>query len=78
MNYQAGGFYRICGRCGFKKRNWQTVKDADGLFVCAEDFDGEHPQDHVRGKNDRQRVPNPRPEPTETFLTDNEVTRGSL
>ena len=77
--YRPGGFYRMCARCGFKKRNWDTVKDWDGLFVCRDTcFDGEHPQDHVKAKADRIRVPDPRPEPTDNFLEDNEITRESL
>lgn len=78
MTYRPGDFWRICDRCGFRKRASETTKDWDGLYVCREDFDGKHPQDSVRARADRQRVKDPRGEAPDTFLTDNEVTRDSL
>lgn len=62
MTYIAGDFWRICDRCGFQKRSSETFKTWDGLYVCAEDFETRHPQDFVRGRRDRQNVPEPRPE----------------
>lgn len=77
--YEPGGFYRICQRCGFERRNYDTRKEWTGLYVCADTcFETRHPQDMVRGRKDLQRVPDPRPEPEDTFLSDNEVTRDSL
>jgi hypothetical protein len=77
--YQIGGFYRICDRCGFERRNYDTRKEWTGLIVCADEcYETRHPQDSVRGVKDKQKVPSPRPEPTDYFLTDNEVTRDSL
>lgn len=72
MTYIRGGFYRICDVCGFKYRASETFKRWDGLFVCAEDFETRHPQDFVRGRIDRQNVPNPRPEPPDVFIGPNE------
>lgn len=60
--YISGDFWRICDRCGFKKRASQTYRTWDGLYVCSEDFETRHPQDFVRGRVDNQVVPNPRPE----------------
>lgn len=60
--YIPGDFWRICDRCGFKKRASQTSRTWDGLYVCHEDFETRHPQDFVRGRKDNQVVPNPRPE----------------
>jgi hypothetical protein len=60
--YVPGDFWRICERCGFKKRASETFKTWDGLYVCEEDFESRHPQDFVRGRKDRINVPNPRPE----------------
>jgi hypothetical protein len=75
----AGGFYRYCDRCGFERRNYDTKKEWTGLIVCADEcYETRHPQDNVRGVKDQQKVPNPRPEPADYFLTDNEVTRDSL
>lgn len=78
MTYRAGEFYRDCEVCGFTYLASQTLRRWDGLFVCVKDWELRHPQDFVRGKADKQRVPNPRPEPDDYFLSDNEVTRDSL
>jgi hypothetical protein len=40
----------------------------DGLFVCKADWETRHPQDFVRGRKDVQNVPNPRPEPSMTYV----------
>ncbi len=61
--YVAGDHYKICDVCGFQKRSSQTFKRWDGLMVCEEDWEPRHPQDFVRGRTDRQNVPDPRPEP---------------
>ena len=66
--YVAGDFWRICDACGFQKRASETFKRWDGLMVCAEDWEPRHPQDFVRGRTDRQTVPNPRPEPLATYV----------
>lgn len=68
MTYIPGDFWRICEVCGFKYRASQTSKRWDGLIVCREDFEERHPQDFVRGRVDRQNVPNPRPESTDVFI----------
>lgn len=78
MTYIPGDFWRICERCGFRVRASQTRKQWDGLIVCLADFEERHPQDFVRGRADRQNVPDARPEPADHFLTDNEITRDSL
>lgn len=68
MTYVSGDFWRICEVCGFKYRASQTSKRWDGLMVCREDFETRHPQDFVRGRKDRQNVPDPRPEPAHIFI----------
>lgn len=68
MTYIRGDFWRICEVCGFKCRSSETSKRWDGLIVCREDFEPRHPQDFVRGRKDRQNVPDPRPEPTDVFI----------
>jgi hypothetical protein len=60
--YIRGDFWRICDVCGFQCRASQTSKRWDGLMVCEADFETRHPQDFVRGRLDRQNVPNARPE----------------
>jgi hypothetical protein len=66
--YSPGDFWRICDRCGFQKRASQTFKTWDGLYVCEADFEPRHPQDFVRGRVDRQNVPDPRPEPLDNII----------
>lgn len=68
MSYIAGDFWRICERCGFRKRASHTFKTWDGLYVCAEDFETRHPQDFVRGRRDNQNVPDPRPEAQDNII----------
>lgn len=67
MTYVAGDFWRICDVCGFKTRSSKTAKRWDGLIVCFADFEERHPQDFVRGRADRQNVPDPRPEPADSI-----------
>lgn len=66
--YIPGDFWRMCSRCGSRFRASQTFKTWDGLYVCANDYETRHPQDFVRGRKDRQNVPDPRPEPTDVFI----------
>lgn len=73
MTYVPGDFWRICQVCGFKYRSSETSRRWDGLFVCREDFEPRHPQDFVRGRVDRQNVPNPRPEQATVFISQSEA-----
>lgn len=68
MTYKPGDFWRICDRSGFKVRASETAREWNGLIVRKEDFEERHPQDFVRGRKDRQRVPDPRPEPTANII----------
>lgn len=76
--YRPGDYYLICDECGFKVRASETRKRWDGLRVCAKDWEPRHPQDFVRGRRDRQRVPEPRPEAPDVFIDENDVTAESL
>lgn len=66
--YVPGDFKRICDVCGFVYRASETRKRWDGLIVCMADFEQRHPQDFVRGRKDRQNVPDPRPEPVDNII----------
>lgn len=68
MTYIPGDFYRNCDVCGFKYRASETRRRWDNLMVCDDDWEPQHPQDFVRGRKDRQSVPDPRPEPTMQFV----------
>ena len=67
--YRPGDFLRDCDRCGETVYASETKKQWDGLIVCAIGcFEERHPQDFVRGRVDRQNVPDPRPVPTARFV----------
>jgi len=78
MTYIPGDFWRICDRCGRRFRQSETLKTWDGLWVCKNDWEPRHPQDFVTGREDKQSVPEPRPETTDYFLSDNEVKAEDL
>lgn len=65
--YRTGDFYRIDDRTGFAVRASRTVKEWDNQIVDRHDVDGRHPQDFVRGRAERQSVPDPRPDPDPIF-----------
>lgn len=56
----------------------QTRKEWNGLRVWVKAWEPRHPQDLVRSIPDRQVVDDARPEPEDSFLSDNEVTADSL
>ena len=66
--YIPGDYWKICDRCGFRKRSSETFRTWDGLYVCREDFESRHPQDFVRGRKDLQNVPDARPEPVDNLV----------
>lgn len=74
----AGDFWRICDCCGFRVRASKTRKRWDGLMVCLDDWEPRHPQDGVKGRADKMAVPNPRPEPADTFIDVGDVTADDL
>jgi len=77
--YRPGDYYVICDECGFKKRASETRQRWDKRRVCSDTcWEPRHPQDFVRGRKDRQRVPDARPEAPDTFLEANDVTGDSL
>jgi len=76
--YRPGDHYIICDVCGFKVRSSASRARWDGARVCEKDWEPRHSQDSVRGRVDRQRVSNPRPEATDVFLDDNDVTAADL
>jgi len=68
MTYIPGDPWKVCDVCGFEYRASQTRRRWDNLIVCDADYETRHPQDFVRGRKDRQNVPDPRPEPPDVFL----------
>jgi hypothetical protein len=67
--YRPGDHLVVCDRCGFTIWSSEAKKTWDGLIVCPEDWEPRHPQDFVRGRDDKQSVPDPRPYPDDVFIT---------
>lgn len=59
--YKPGSFYRICDRTGFATRAERTSMEWQGLIVDRRVYEPRQPQDFVKGVNDDQTVPYPRP-----------------
>lgn len=65
--YKPGSYYRIDDRSGFKVRVERTRQEWTGLIVDEAIWEERQPQDFVRGVNDPQTVPKPRPRQPDTF-----------
>lgn len=65
--YRKGDHWLIDARTGFRIRRSDARKEYTGAIVHKDDWEPRHPQEFVRGKRDRQAVPEPRPEPIDTF-----------
>lgn len=66
--YIPGDYNAVCDVCGFEFKASQLRKRWDGYRVCSQDWEQRHPQDFIRGKPERNRVPWARPEGTDTFV----------
>lgn len=61
--YVAGTHKANCQRCGFNFRSTEIRLEWTGLRVCRDCFEVRHPQDSLRGREDRQAPPWTSPEP---------------
>lgn len=61
LYFKGGSFYRIDDRTGFATRAEYTRREWQGLIVSKRVWEARQPQDFVRGVNDIQTVPFPRP-----------------
>ena len=77
-HYRPGDFLRVCDVCGGVYYASETRKQWNGLIVCEEDYETRNEQDFTRGVADRQRVPDPRPEPADVFLSVGQITEDDL
>jgi hypothetical protein len=74
-----GDWRLVCDRCGVEMWASESAREWTGLRVHRlECLDPRHPQEFVRGRADRQKVPFTRPEPPDVFLEPNEVTWDDL
>jgi hypothetical protein len=67
--FKDGGWNVICDVCGFKFKNHQLKKRWDGLMVCKEDYELDHPQKYLRVHETGEAVPWVREEPAPVFQT---------
>ena len=69
MTYFLSGSHNfICDVCGFKFKSTEKKRRWDGLVVCPDDYEVDHPQKYIRVQPDGQPVQDPRPEPEDTFI----------
>lgn len=76
--YRSGDNYVICDFSGFKIRRSESRKMWNGLIVHHRFWEPRHPLDLIRSKTDTQNVPDPRPEPEDSFLGTNDVVASEL
>jgi hypothetical protein len=66
--YKKGSWNVICDVCGFEFKADKIKKRWDGLMVCNEDFEHDHPQKHIRVREDNQQVAFVRADPPDQFI----------
>jgi hypothetical protein len=66
--YVSGEWNLICDVCGFRFKSGKIKKRWDGLLVCKDDWETDHPQKYIRVREDGQSVPYIRDEPTDQFV----------
>lgn len=76
--YRPGSHLVTCDRTGFTVYAEDTVREWTGLRVRRQSYERRHPQDFVKGRKDRQAVPDARPRPEDHFLDTNEVSADDL
>lgn len=67
--YKKGSWNVICDVCGFEFKADKIKKRWDGLMVCNEDFEHDHPQKHIRIRENSQQVAYVRAEPPDSFVS---------
>lgn len=65
--FKEGDWNRVCDVCARKFKASDTKKQWNGLITCVDCWEPRHPQDHVRGKRDKQSPPWTRPQKTPKF-----------
>src|SRR5687768_1086583 len=66
--FKKGCWNVVCDVCGFHKKSDEVRKRWDGLIVCQEDWEPDHPQKYLRVREDKQSVPFVRNEPEDSFV----------
>lgn len=65
--FKSGQWNVICDVCGKRYKIGQVRKRWDGLIVCDQDFEQDHPQKYLRVRETGQAVPIIRDEPQDNF-----------
>ena len=73
----SGNRYNTCERSGFKAKPGELVMDGYGSMVLPEFAEPRHTLDRVRARPEHQ-TGSTRPEQTDNFLSDGDVTADSL
>lgn len=68
-SFTPGQWWIHCDVCGFKFKSDQIKKRWDGLMVCENDFEHDHPQKFLRVREDKQSVPFVRKQADDVFTT---------
>jgi hypothetical protein len=66
--FKSGEWNFICDVCGFKKKISEGRKRWDGLLVCLEDWETDHPQKYLRVRETGTAVSIIRDEPADNFI----------
>lgn len=66
--YVPGQWNVLCDVCGFRFKSGKIKKRWDGLLVCKDDWETDHPQKYIRVREDGQSVPYIRDEPADQFV----------
>lgn len=75
MSYINNSFYKpgcwnvICDVCGFQFKSDAVRFRWDGLIVCKEDWEPDHPQKYIRVRSDPKPVPFVRYEGDSTYVS---------
>jgi len=65
--YTPGVWSAICDVCGFTFGSNELKERWDGLRTCKKDWEGRHPQDFIRAREEKITPPWTRPEAPDTF-----------
>jgi hypothetical protein len=76
--YKHGDFNAICDSCLFKFKGSELRKQWDGQMVCKDCFEERHPQDSLRPRPERNKLPWTRPEPESQYITVAEIDTSKL
>ncbi len=77
--WEPGNYWMECDRCGFDRRKDEMREEWTGLWVCGDKcWEPRHPQDFLRGREDKQQVPVARPANIQNSHTAGSITADDL